>query len=416
VTKLKKRCVFCLRELLGFISSRYDATNPLASLIPFHLEGHARRDWGISAQFAAILDLPAVQRALIESGLSQSELSSKRDSLRTALRETFDGYHRHREAFTFATPVAFAHYLHLVSPELFSVEEIEALDRSIDNLLHAGVTEQGLNDLVGQCLGLASLTTTPTETTLAPVRDLFLDGLESGEYTPDSRICQDSRWRERIRQVCDTTTITFYDGHGGIAYAKRYADEPDGLHLLKRAFDIGGWATGNGLAAMDLGCGPGQYALQLKDKGFAVTLVDRSKEMLSRAAAAIGVPTPAPIDIYRLDDAFPAPVSDQRFDLIWACAILVHVPRFESLRVLRTLHRLLKADGVLFVNFKIGDHSLVSHDGRFFEYYRHERAAERLLEAAGFELEEVNRRKNRRNMYGDPKQISWANLYCRKST
>jgi SAM-dependent methyltransferase len=416
VARLKRRCVFCLRELLGIISPRYDATNPLASLIPFHLEGQARRDWGISAQFAAILDLAAVQRALIESGLSPSELSSKRDSLRTALRETFDGYHRHREAFTFATPVAFAHYLHLVSPELFSVEEIEALDHSVDNVLHAGVTEQGLNGLIEHCLGLASLETTPPETTLAPVRDLFLDGLESGEYTPDGRICPESRWRERIRQVCDTTTVTFYDGHGGVAYAKRYADEPDGLHLLKRAFDIGGWATGGGLTAMDLGCGPGQYALQLKDKGFAVTLVDRSKEMLSRAAAAIGVPTPAPIDIYRLDDAFPAPASDQRFDLIWACAILVHVPRFESLRVLRTLHRLLKADGVLFVNFKIGDHSLVSHDGRFFEYYRHERAAERLLEAAGFELEEVNRRKNRRNMYGDPKQISWANLYCRKST
>jgi len=65
--------------------------------------------------------------------------------------------------------------------------------------------------------------------------------------------------------------------------AKDYAAECD---LLERAFKR--FATGPVNTILDLGCGTGGHAIPLSQRGYAVTGVDQSRDMLTRARAKAG--------------------------------------------------------------------------------------------------------------------------------
>jgi ubiquinone/menaquinone biosynthesis C-methylase UbiE len=127
---------------------------------------------------------------------------------------------------------------------------------------------------------------------------------------------------------------------------------------------------------------------------------------------------PAARDITDLDN--PQLYKDNCFDLLFACAIMVHVPHSEAPEVLRCFYRILRPGGALFVNFKVGDHTLLGlgkepgRDDRYFEYYRHHSLPWTLLEESGFSIDELALRWNHKNMYHDPKKIHWANFYCTK--
>jgi len=81
--------------------------------------------------------------------------------------------------------------------------------------------------------------------------------------------------------------------------------------------------------------------------------------------------------------------DDEYFDLVFASAIMIHVPEDRRDHVYSHFRRLLKRDGVLFVSYKIGDHTLISEDGRYFAYYRDQQAAQNELEAHGFRVERL---------------------------
>ena len=56
---------------------------------------------------------------------------------------------------------------------------------------------------------------------------------------------------------------------------------------------------------------------------------------------------------------------DSEFDGIWACASLLHVPRFRLGDVLARLARALRPNGVMYLSFKIGEGERVE-SGRLF--------------------------------------------------
>jgi len=197
----------------------------------------------------------------------------------------------------------------------------------------------------------------------------------------------------------------------GRQYSTRYQDDPISV-FVNRIDDITGWKIFRERKALDVGCGPGQYAKLLKDKGFEVELLDASTKMLEEASQLLGVNVPLPKNIYDLDRYFSI---DQDFDLIFACAMMIHVPKDRAQRIYQSFYRLLKPGGLLFVNFKIGDHSLICDGGRFFEYYSDHTVPMSMIEAVGFEREDIILRWNKQNRYGDPMNIYWANFYFRRA-
>lgn len=100
---------------------------------------------------------------------------------------------------------------------------------------------------------------------------------------------------------------------------------------------------------LELGCGTGRVTRPLIDRGFTVTAVDESPEMLARVRGARTVCGP----IETLDLAAPGPSAqglDARFDVVLLASFLVHAAG-EGVRdgMLRTCRRHVEDDGCVLI-------------------------------------------------------------------
>ncbi|MDT7602701.1 MAG: hypothetical protein QOF61_698 [Acidobacteriota bacterium] len=139
----------------------------------------------------------------------------------------------------------------------------------------------------------------------------------------------------------------------------------------------------------DLGCGPGQIARYLTERGVHVCGIDFSPEMIRRARELNPGITFQQGDMLDLAD-----VADEAFGGVAAFYSIVHVPRERMTDALRETRRVLCAGGVLLLTFHVGSETVhrdelfgkrVSLDFLFFETGE----MKEYLAAAGFALEEV---------------------------
>jgi SAM-dependent methyltransferase len=94
------------------------------------------------------------------------------------------------------------------------------------------------------------------------------------------------------------------------------------------------------------GCGSGRDALAFAEAGHRVTAFDGSAEMVRRAREHTGLPV--------IQMTFDQVDWADRFDGIWTCASLLHVPRAELPDILGRLARALKPGGAWMASFKRG--------------------------------------------------------------
>jgi SAM-dependent methyltransferase len=111
---------------------------------------------------------------------------------------------------------------------------------------------------------------------------------------------------------------------------------------------------------LDAGCGSGRDAREFKRRGYRVTAIDASPELAGRASAVVGVA----VEVLRFQDL----AGESRFDGIWACASLLHVPRTEVDEVFARFARALRVGGAWYMSFKFGEAEEV-REGRLFSDY-----------------------------------------------
>jgi hypothetical protein len=104
------------------------------------------------------------------------------------------------------------------------------------------------------------------------------------------------------------------------------------------------------------------------------------------------------------------------YKVIFADAVLFHIDAKIMPSVLSWFNDVLAPDGYLFANFKINDHTLVSLDGRFFEYYETAAPIERMLRDAGFKIDDLTLTLKDASMYGGPYPTQWAHFICSKNS
>ncbi|MFN8538315.1 MAG: class I SAM-dependent methyltransferase [Thermomicrobiales bacterium] len=143
-----------------------------------------------------------------------------------------------------------------------------------------------------------------------------------------------------------------YDRVAG-EYAARIADElaqkPFDRALLDQlAAEVGGRGT-----ICDLGCGPGQVAGYLHERGAAACGIDLSPAMVAEARRR----HPG-IDFQQGDIGDLAGVPDRAFGGVAAFYSLIHIERERMVTALREIGRVLRTDGVLLAAFHVGDHVL----------------------------------------------------------
>jgi SAM-dependent methyltransferase len=135
---------------------------------------------------------------------------------------------------------------------------------------------------------------------------------------------------------------------------------------------------------LDFGCGPGRDLRTFKALGHQAIGLDGCPRFVEMARADSGCEA-------WLQDFLALDLPEQRFDGIFANAVLFHIPSQELPRVLRQLHAALKPGGVLFSSNPRGDNQEGWQGERYGAYYdwANWRA---LLAAAGFsELEHYYR-------------------------
>ncbi len=145
-------------------------------------------------------------------------------------------------------------------------------------------------------------------------------------------------------------------------YARFLARVPPGGHIL------------------DAGCGSGRDALAFRKLGYAVTAFEASPTLARLASDYCGMP----VEVRRFQEVD----WEGRFDGIWACASLLHVPMAELPEVLGRLGRALKPDGVLYASFKYGAGER-EHGGRRFTDLDEAGLADLLLMVPGFRVLET---------------------------
>ena len=108
---------------------------------------------------------------------------------------------------------------------------------------------------------------------------------------------------------------------------------------------------------LDFGCGSGRDAKAFLEAGYHVEATDGSEELCTRASEYTGLQVKKML-FNELD------VCD-RYDGIWACASILHLPKRELADVLRRIEAALKPGGVLYTSFKYGDYEGM-RNGRYF--------------------------------------------------
>lgn len=111
---------------------------------------------------------------------------------------------------------------------------------------------------------------------------------------------------------------------------------------------------------LDAGCGSGRDSRYFINKGYTVTAMDASEEMVKIASKLINQ------DVLKL--YFQEIDFTEKFDGIWACASLLHVNRTEICDVINKLANALKKEGILYASFGYGDKEEFDSE-RYFNYF-----------------------------------------------
>ncbi|MGY2223507.1 class I SAM-dependent methyltransferase [Pseudomonas gingeri] len=182
-----------------------------------------------------------------------------------------------------------------------------------------------------------------------------------------------------LEQIASSTLGHYNRSAEGFREGTRDHDVSQNIDALLR--HIQGTAP---FTVLDFGCGPGRDLQTFTRMGHVAVGLDGSERFAQMARDDSGCEV---LQQNFLELELPS----ERFDGIFANAVLFHIPRQELPRVLGQLHATLKPGGVLFSSNPRGDNQEGWNGERYGSYHDLE-AWRELLTAAGFvELEHYYR-------------------------
>lgn len=156
---------------------------------------------------------------------------------------------------------------------------------------------------------------------------------------------------------------------------------------------------------LDVGCGDGRHCVLIEKNGGKALGIDLSQGMLKEAH------TYYPQGDFQCMDMCNLLFDDNTFDGIWSSGSIYHVPKSEVRNVIKEFRRVLKPNGVVAINFKLGqgegleeNPSSYSGSPRYFAYYT---AQEMLSLFAGNGFDVVESCMYPEEIFGDNIQQMW---------
>ena len=191
-------------------------------------------------------------------------------------------------------------------------------------------------------------------------------------------------------------TLGYYDNHADEFYKSTVNVQ---FSTMQECF-LGKLKKGSYI--LDFGCGSGRDTKYFLEKGCSVDAIDGSKELCKLASEYTG------IEVKNM--FFQELVEVDKYDGIWACSSILHLPIDELTKVMRKMVVALKENGIIYTSFKYGTFA-GERNGRFFTDMTGETFAEFLSRIDGLEVEEQWTTSDVRPGRGEEK---WLNLILRK--
>lgn len=166
--------------------------------------------------------------------------------------------------------------------------------------------------------------------------------------------------------------------------------------------------VGKGAKVLDLGCASGYQSHLLRDRGLNVVGLDLSPRMINRARKTVqGVE-------FVVGDMTRMGFDANAFDGVYARAALLHIPKRLIPKVLKSVNKILKDNGIFYLAVKEGEDESEIEDERhgikvrrFFSFFT-DNEIKKFLQDANFSIETVNFYKR------DDGTTNWIKIFARK--
>jgi len=153
---------------------------------------------------------------------------------------------------------------------------------------------------------------------------------------------------------------------------------------------------------LDFGCGSGRDTKAFLQEGYQVEATDGSEEICIKASEYTG------IHVQRM--LFSELCAKEKYDGIWACASILHLPREELKDTLKKIETAIKPGGILYTSFKYGTFEGIRND-RYFTDFTEETLDAFWKEATSMRIIEIWITEDVRS---DRKGKQWINLISKR--
>ena len=154
---------------------------------------------------------------------------------------------------------------------------------------------------------------------------------------------------------------------------------------------------------LDFGCGSGRDTKYFLEAGLRVEAIDGSEELCKIASEYTG------IEVKKM--LFQELDRDGKYDGIWACSSILHLPKNDLKLVLRKINTALKKKGIVYTSFKYGEFE-GERNGRYFTDFTIETFKEFIQDIGDLKLDEYWITGDVRPGRGEEK---WLNIILQKN-
>ncbi len=155
---------------------------------------------------------------------------------------------------------------------------------------------------------------------------------------------------------------------------------------------------------LDFGCGSGRDTKSFVDKGYNVDAIDGSVEMCNIASVYTGINVR---HVY-----FNELNETNKYDGVWACSSILHLPYNDLRSVMKKIFTALKEEGILYASFKYGEYEGF-RSGRYFTDMNEIKIHNLLSETELFDIAKLWVTNDVRPGRSDEK---WLNMILRRKT